>query len=472
MIYILIKKGSDLMDGEVISFGIFSLIPAIVILAFALITKRTFEALFIGSAVGLIMYYKQGFFIPLVNMVQSVIADEVWIFVAFALFGFFVALLEKSKGTIGFANFLSRWANTQKKTLIASWILGIIVFLDDFLNILTVSSAMRNLADRHKTPREYFAYLLDSTGAPVCVLIPLSTWAIFYADLAQTEFDKAGITEFGSGMAAYIHSIPFMFYSWLAVFMVPALALGIIPKVGAMKKAFKRVETTGQLWSDSSASLNIHNETEESENSVTPKARNFIVPLVAIIIAMLIFNDMVAALLITLAIMFVMYIPTKVISFGEFCEALPKGISNMLPVMIILVGCYMVRDTMNLIQMPQYVVEAVVPFCSAPLLPAITFIVVALLAFVTGSSWGVPAIAVPILMPLAFASGANPFLVLGGLVAGASFGSHACFYADATVLSSQASSINNLDHAISQIPYALMCAGGAVALYLIFGFVL
>lgn len=459
------------MSGTV-DFGIFCLIPAIVILVFALATKRTFEALFLGSLVSLIMYYKEDFFFPLVDLVQTVISDEIWIFVAFALFGFFVVLLEKSKGTIGFANLLSRWANTQKKTLVASWVLGIVVFLDDFLNILTVSSAMRTLSDRHKTPREMFAYLLDSTGAPVCILIPLSTWAIFYADLAQTEFDKAGITAYGSGMSAYIGAIPFMFYAWITVLMVPALAIGIMPKIGPMKKAFRRVESTGKLWSDASDQFNseeIKNVDGDSDSKA--KARNFIIPLIAVIIAMLITNDMVASLLITIAVMFIMYIPTKTITFGDFCEALPKGISNMLPVMIILVGCYMVRDTMNLIQMPQYVVEAAVPFCSAPLLPAITFVVVCVLAFVTGSSWGVPAIAVPILMPLAFASGANPLMVLGALVAGAAFGSHACFYADATVLSSQASGINNLDHALTQIPYALIAAGLAIVLYLITGFI-
>lgn len=454
-------------------FGVLCLLPAVVILAFALITKRTFEALFIGSIVGLIMYYKQGFFGPTVTMVQTVISDEVWIFVAFALFGFFVVLLEQSKGTLGFANLLVKWANSQKKTMVASWILGIVVFLDDFLNILTVSSAMRDLSDRHKTPREFFAYLLDSTGAPVCVLIPLSTWAIFYADLAQTEFDTAGITAYGSGMSAYIHSIPFMFYSWIAVIMVPLVALKIIPLFGPMKKAFNRVEENGRLWSEESDKYNVAAavEAEAEQSAVAPKARNFIVPLVVVIVAMLLTNDMVSSLLITFAVMFLMYIPTKTITFEQFCEALPKGVSNMLPVMIILVGCYMVRDTMNLIEMPQYVVNAVVPYCNAELLPAITFLVVALLAFVTGSSWGVPAIAVPILMPLAFASGANPLIVLGALVAGASFGSHACFYADATVLSSQACKISNLDHAITQIPYALTAAAGAVILYLIAGFV-
>lgn len=263
-----------------------------------------------------------------------------------------------------------------------------------------------------------------------------------------------------------------MFYAWITVLMVPALAIGIMPKIGPMKKAFRRVESTGKLWSDASDQFNseeIKNVDGDSDSKA--KARNFIIPLIAVIIAMLITNDMVASLLITIAVMFIMYIPTKTITFGDFCEALPKGVSNMLPVMIILVGCYMVRDTMNLIQMPQYVVEAAVPFCSAPLLPAITFVVVCVLAFVTGSSWGVPAIAVPILMPLAFASGANPLMVLGALVAGAAFGSHACFYADATVLSSQASGINNLDHALTQIPYALIAAGLAIVLYLITGFI-
>ena len=458
---------------ETASFGIICLLPVLVILVFALITKRTFGALFLGSICAMIIYYKTAFFTPTVELIQSVIADEIWIFVAFALFGYFVVLLERSKGTIGFANFLSRWANTQKKTLVAAWILGIVVFLDDFLNILTVSSAMRPLADKYKTPRELFAYLLDSTGAPVCVLIPLSTWAIFYADLAAGEFEKAGVDTYSSGMDAYIHSIPFMFYSWVAVFMVPAVCIGIVPKIGPMKKAFQRVQETGQLWSDDSARLNLINATEEDvESASTPKMRNFLIPLIVVIIAMLITEDMVSSLLITLLVMFIMYIPTKAMTFADFCESLPIGITNMLAVMIILVGCYMVRDSMNLIQMPQFVVNAVVPYCTPKLLPAITFLVVAFMSFVTGSSWGVPAIAVPILMPLAFASGTSPILVLGALVGAASFGSHACFYADATVLSAQASKITNMDHALTQIPYAVLSAAIATILYLIVGVIM
>ena len=455
---------------ETIGLGVWSLLPPIVILVFALTTKRTFEALFLGSLVSYLMYYKLDFFWPFVEIIQYVIADEIWIFVAFALFGFFVVLLEKSRATIGFANLLQHWANNQKKALVATWGLGIIVFMDDFLNILTVSAAMKKLLDKYKTPREMLAYVLDSTGAPVCVLIPLSTWAIFYAGLADIEFSSAGITEYGSGMAAYISSIPFMFYSWIAVIMVPLVSIGVIPKIGAMKKAFNRVEENGRLWSEESDKLNLI-ETDDDVHSVEPKVRNFIVPLAVVIVGMLVTEDMVASLLIGIAVMFIMYIPTKVMTFEDFCEALPRGISNMLPVIIILVGCYMIRESMYLIEMPQYVVNLVLPYCNADLLPAITFLLVAVLSFVTGSSWGVPAITVPILMPLAFATGANPIIVLGSLVTASSFGSHACFYADATVLASQASQINNLEHCLTQIPYVLMAATGAFVLFLITGIV-
>ena len=459
---------------ETIGLGIWSLLPPVVIVIFALKTRKTFEALFIGTLVSYVMFYKLAFFWPLVEVIQFVIADEIWIFVAFALFGFFVVLLERSEATTGFANLLARWADTQKKALIATWVLGIIVFMDDFLNILTVSAAMKKLLDKLKTPREMLAYVLDSTGAPICVLIPLSTWAIFYAGLGGIELADAGVTEYGSGMSAYISAIPFMFYSWVAVIMVPLVSLGIMPKIGPMKKAFERVDLNGRLWSEASDK---HNRDEvvveklEGQKEIKPRIVNFVIPLGVVIVAMLMTEDMVASLLIGVAVMFLMYVPTKTMSFDVFCDSLPRGINNMLPVIIILVGCYTIREAMYLIEMPQYVIELVLPYCNATFLPMIAFFVVAILSFVTGSSWGVPAITVPILLPLAFATDANFPLVFGAVVTAASFGSHACFYADSTVLASQASQIDNIEHCVTQLPYVLISAGIAGLLFLIAGFI-
>lgn len=132
-------------------------------------------------------------------------SDNMWMILVFGLLGGFTFLLQRSRGALGFGKILRKFANSEKKTLMIGWVLGIIVFMDDYLNILTVSASLRETCDKYKSPREMLAYVIDSTGAPVCVLIPLSTWAVFYAGVVG---DEAGMAAYGSGMDIYVQSLP------------------------------------------------------------------------------------------------------------------------------------------------------------------------------------------------------------------------------------------------------------------------
>ena len=457
------------MDTAV-NYGLLTLLPPIVVIIVALWTKKTFEALILGAALGYVIAYGKGFFGPFVEGLQTTIADDIWMFVTLGLFGSLVFVLQKSKGTYGFAKLVQKLANTREKSLLASWVLGIIIFMDDYLNILTISASMRDVTDKHKTPREMMAYIIDSTGAPVCVLIPISTWAVFYGGVIA---EQEGMAAYGSSIDIYIQSIPFIFYGWTAVIVVPLVILGVIPLMFGMKKAYQRVETTGRVYSEASDKYNVGRDSlaELKEGEVKGNIWNFLVPL-AVVVAVTIYTaDMLVGLIIAILVALLMYLPTKTMTFTVFSEQFAAGFAYMIPMLFILAGAFFIKGAMDLIGLPQYVINAVLPYMNAALFPAITFVVVSTLSFVTGSNWGIPALTVPILIPLALAGGANPILVFAGIVSGGTFGSHACFYSDATVLTSQSCGIENLEHAFTQIPYALISAGLALILFLISGFV-
>lgn len=453
-----------------VNYGILTLLPPIVVIVFALATRKTFEALLIGAVLGYIIANGTGFFGPFVDGLLGVVADDVWMFVTLGLFGSLVALLHKSRGTFGFANMIQSIASTRKKSLLASWILGILVFMDDYLNILTVSAAMRDVCDRHKTPREMLAYVIDSTGAPVCVLIPISTWAIFYGGVVA---DQAGMEAYGSGMSIYLQSIPFIFYGWTAIIVVPLVIVGVIPLMFGMKKAYQRVETSGRIYSEISDKYNDDAEIQKQlgEGEIKGNVWNFLVPLIVVVGVTIYTEDMLVGLIVSIVVALIMYLPTKVMTFSQFSENLASGFASMIPMLFILAGAFLIKQSMDGIGLPQYVINGVLPYMNAQLFPAITFVVVAALSFVTGSNWGIPALTVPILIPLALAGGAHPIITFAAIVSGGTFGSHACFYSDATVLTSQSCGIENLEHAFTQIPYAIISAVIAIILFLVSGFV-
>lgn len=457
------------------SFGILTLIPPIVIIVFALVTKRTFEALLIGAMVGFLMTDKWNVIGATIDGFSQVVSEQAWMILVFGLLGGFTFLLQRSRGALGFGKILRKFANSEKKTLVIGWILGIIVFMDDYLNILTVSASLRDTCDRHKTPREMLAYVIDSTGAPVCVLIPLSTWAVFYASTVAAE---PGMEAYGSPMDIYVQSLPFILYGWVAVIVVLLAILGIVPKMFGMKKAYQRVAETGRVYSEKSDKYNQgiteFDKLMESEGMDGDEKDGsiwfFLVPLAVVLGVSIYTGDVLIGLAFSLVVMAIMYLPTKALSFGGFCEGFASGFASMVPMMFITIGALTVQVSMDGIGLPDYVINVVLPYMNADLFPAITFLVVAALSFITGSNWGIPALTIPILIPLAFAGGVNPLIVFGAIVSGGTFGSHICFYSDATVLTSQASGIDNLEHAFTQFPYGILSALIALIGFIICGF--
>jgi Na+/H+ antiporter NhaC len=326
---------------------------------------------------------------------------------------------------------------------------------------------MRKVTDNHKVPREFLAYVINSTGAAVCVLIPFSTWAAFMAG----QLDANGVTVAGSATAAFIKIIPYVFYGWMAVLIVPLFSLKIIPLFGPMKKAVKRAEETGEVFPESTRDKKEEFDAVETSFKGKPKVLNFLVPMATLAVITVITQDMLLGVFISIAICFVLFIPQKLMGFGEFFDSVLNGFKDMLLVLWIIVAAFFLQKANEGLGLTPFVIEAVEPILNARLLPVASFIIIGFLAFATGSFWGVAAIAFPIIIPLATAMDVNVYLVCGAIVSAAALGSHTCFYGDAVTLSCASSQIQNSDYAKTSIPIIAVPFALAVILYLVFGFI-
>ena len=453
-------------------YGILSLLPILIVLVLALATKRTLEPLIVGTITAYIIINGPGFATGWMEAFFTVASDRdhQWVFMVCCLFGSLITLLGASHGTLGFSKMLGKLCRGPKSTLIVTWIMGILIFVDDYLNIMTLSTCMKKLTDRHKIPRETLSYIIDSTGAPVCAILPFSTWAIFFSGLF---FAEEGVPELGYGSAidTFIHVIPYAFYALSAVIIVPLFCMGLLPKLGKMKTAYKRVEENGQVYSADSEELNLE-EDEDSAPDVKGSLVDFLAPVGILIFLAITTGELFLAVAAGIATCFALYIPRKKLSITRFCDLAMHGFCNMIPTVAIIYFAFVMQEAMSDLGMAEYVISVVTPYMSAALFPVITFLIVAILNFSTGSCWGIPAIVTPIMMPLAFTLGANPMLTMGAIVSGAVLGSHACFYSDATVLTSSCCKLQNMDHALSQMPYALMAALVSSGGYLAGGFIL
>ncbi|MFT6274229.1 MAG: Na+/H+ antiporter NhaC [Halioglobus sp.] len=447
-------------------YGAISLIPTAVVLALAIWTHRTVESVIAGSIVAFLITSQGQFLSSLSEAALTVMRDDDtgWVLLVCGLYGCFIALLVKGGGAQAFGRLVSRHVNSKRESLLWTWALGLVIFLDDYLNSLTVSSSMKRVTDEHRTSREMLSYVVDSTAAPICLIIPISTWAVYFAGLLE----KNGIAEQGQGIQIFIQAIPYMFYPLLAVLIVPLVVIGIIPLVGRLKLAEQRAELTGQVIPPGSEHIDIEGDVAEVAEGDNGGSVLFFLPLASLIFFTVWFEidvlmGVMAGILTTLLQYFLMGVLRPV----EMFDTMMDGLKTMIPVLTILVSVFIFVEANNAIGMSSYVISSVSPYMSAWSLPVLTFMCMAFISFTTGSNWGVIAIAIPVVFPLAQEIGVSVPVMAGALFSASGFGSHACFYSDSTVLSAQGSGCAPYDHAVSQFPYALLAAGLSAIGYLI-----
>lgn len=456
-------------EEQLMEYGALTLLPIIFIIVMAVLTRKSFESLLAGSVLACIIMHGSGFFLPWVNTLVAAISDpeNQSVILICGLFGSLIALLRESRGTGGFIRIGEKLCRSERGALLGTFILGIVIFVDDYLNMLTVGLCMRDICDRKKVPREALAYLLDSTGTPVCVLIPFSTWTAFYISLFMREEAIVNMN-FSSGLSMYISTIPFIFYSIITVIMVFLFAMGWMPKIGLMKKAYERTRATGMTYSEESRKYNDKEETGEKDGQLI----DFVIPMAVLIGVTVVTEDILSAVILTLFLCLILYVPRKRLTFTKWGELLISGYCEMMPTLAILVGAFTVARCCSDMQLPEYVISLVRPYVTPATYPMIIFLVVSILTFSTSSTWGISTIVIPIIIPLGAVVGANMILTMAAILSGSTFGSHACFYSDATVLASAGAKIENMEHAFSQMPYAFIGAGLTCVCLLISGYVM
>ncbi|MGB0865129.1 MAG: Na+/H+ antiporter NhaC family protein [Granulosicoccaceae bacterium] len=449
---------------EIGQYGWLSLLPTLVVVAMALYTKRTIESLFVGMLVGVLMTSSISEFVPVLGgiFLDVFLNDTVaWIFIACGLMGSMIALVTMSGGAEAFGRWISKRVSSRSGTLFSTMGLGLLIFIDDYLNALTIGSSMRRATDRQNVPREFLAYVVDSTAAPVCIILPFSTWAVFFSGLLE-ENQVAAV---GSGIDLFIQSIPYMFYAWICLAVVVLAILGLIPALGAMKVAETRTRETGKLYADEDKALNLQDAREPAETGMW----NFFVPIAALIgftwfFGVDILSGALAAIFLTIAL----YLAQRLMTLPRMFDAVLSGFVGMVAPLGTLFCGFMLAEVNDKLGTTQYVIEAASGMMTAQLLPVVVFLCMAGLAFATASFWGIFVVGMPIVFPLAQAVGADIPVVVGALISASAFGSHACFYGDSTVLSAKACGVSPMNHALTQLPYTLIAAAlTAVVFYII-----
>ena len=450
-----------------LNLGLVAIIITLLIIVGAVVTRRCVECMIAGSMVAAVFLYGKGFLTGWSQSLQDMLAENVWVMLVCLLFGGLISLLTDSKGSFGFSKYISKLCNTQRKTLLTTFIMGILIFVDDYLNVLSIGTCMKKISDKQKLPRETLAYLLDSTGAPVCVLLPFSTWAVFYASLffEQDSVKALGVT---SAMGAYIKAIPFLFYPIITLIIVFLFVMGWMPKLGPMKKAYQRVQETGKVYSDASRKYNHEDPGQDDDGNIW----NFLIPRGVLVAVAVISGDILNAVILALIVCFIMYVPRKILTVDAFLSSMIRGFGDMLPTLTMLLVTFVLKDLSGEMGMTEYIIQLAEPFLFASVFPAMVFILGAVLAFTTGSDWGMSSIITPIVFPLGAALGANPVLIMAAVISGGTFGSHACFYSDATLLAAQSSGVDSMEHALTQIPYVIIASILSIICFAVVGFVL
>ena len=444
-------------------YGIVSLLPTVLVLALAIKTRRTLESVGAGAIFAFLIMDGLGFVETLAEVSLSVLRDEdiAWIILVCALYGVFIALLVRSGGSKAFGRLLLARLQNKRQSLLTTWALGLVIFLDDYLNSLTVGATMKTVTDRFKTSRAMLAYVVDSTAAPLCLLIPISSWGAYFAGLLE----KNAVAADGQGLNLFIESLPYMFYPIIAVLVVPLVIIGVIPRLGAMAKAEALAEETGELGISEDPS----NEMECGSGG----AGTFFIPIAALLYFTIfpvfsvspsvdLLRGVIAGIIVTLAY----YASLRIMPLSELFNTCTNGIKIMVPVLAMLLALFVFVEANDRIGLTDFVIQAVKPYMTATMLPVIVFVTMSAVSFATGSNWGVIAIAMPVAFPLAQAYDVSIPLVIGALLSASGFGSHACFYSDSTVLSAQGAGCNTYQHAVTQLPYALIAAGIAAAGFL------
>ncbi|MDR2713081.1 MAG: Na+/H+ antiporter NhaC family protein [Clostridiales bacterium] len=464
---------------------IWALVAPVVAIALALITKEVYSSLFVGILIGALFnagfnltgawvtMFKDGFIASLSD------SWNMGILIFLVIIGVIVVLINKAGGSIAYGEWAAKRIKSRRGAMLSVFVLGLLIFIDDYFNCLTVGNVMRPVTDTHKISRAKLAYLVDATAAPVCMIAPISSWAAAVA----------GVAGF-AGLTLFVRAIPYNFYSLLTFVMIIGL-IALNFDFGPMKRHEKNAQENGDLFTTGDRPY-----TDASEQAISSKGKviDLVVPIIVLIIACIsgmvytggffegvnfieAFADCDASLglplgsFLALLFTFIYFLCRRVLSFKQCMEALPAGFAAMVPAILILTFAWTLSAMTGMLGADVYVAGLIEGSAAGfvSFLPVIIFIIAAFLSFATGTSWGTFGILIPIIVGVFTAS--DPLLVLSisACLAGAIFGDHCSPISDTTIMSSTGAQYNHINHVSTQLPYAITVAALSIISYVIAG---
>ena len=462
-----------------------ALLPPIIAIGLALITKEVYSSLAIGIVVGGLMYANFDV-LKAMDAITSdglitAVSDTAGIFIFLVELGIIVALINKAGGSRAFGTWAAKHIKTRTGAMLATFVLGVLIFIDDYFNCLTVGSVMRPVTDGHKVSRAKLAYLIDATAAPVCMIAPVSSWAAAVASYAED----------GQGLKLFITAIPYNFYSLLTfVFIIAICVMGF--DYGSMAMHEYNAQYKDDLYTTGER---VDKELENEGVNPNGKVIDLILPVLVLIgvsVFALVYNGGIldgvsfvdafgdtdatvglpwaGAIALVFTIIYLML--RRIVTFKEAMEQVPKGFFAMVPPILILTFATALKNMTTLLG-AKYFVAYMMNGAAAYLqnfLPAIIFLVACLLAFATGTSWGTFGILIPIVLSI-FPSGELQVIGISACLAGAVCGDHCSPISDTTIMSSAGAQCNHINHVSTQLPYAITVAAVSFVSFIVAGFV-
>ena len=468
---------------------IWALLPPLVAIVLALITKEVYSSLFVGIVVGALLYSGFKFEGTVTQIFEGgiikVLSDSynVGILIFLVILGSVVCMMNKAGGSAAFGRWASKKIHTRVGAELAAIILGILIFIDDYFNCLTVGSVMRPVTDRHHVSRAKFAYLIDATAAPVCIIAPISSWAAAVS----------GFVEGQDGLAIFVRTIPYNFYAILTIVMMVGMVL-MKTEFGAMR-THEINALNGDLYTTSARPY--ENATDDETPNPRGKVIDIVIPIVMLVICCVISmiytggffsgTDFVTAFsqsdastglamgsAFGLVFAIIFYMIRRVVNFRDCMGCIPEGFKAMVPAIMILTFAWTLKAMTDSLGAAVFVEEAMRSVAGGieVILPAIIFLVGCGLAFATGTSWGTFGILIPIVVAVFEKSSPEMMIIsMSACMAGAVCGDHCSPISDTTIMASAGAQCDHVTHVSTQLPYAIVAAAVSFVTYIVAGFV-
>ena len=468
---------------------IWALLPPLVAIVLALITKEVYSSLFVGIVVGALIYSGFKFEGTVTQIFEGgiikVLSDSynVGILIFLVILGSVVCMMNKAGGSAAFGRWASKKIHTRVGAELAAIVLGILIFIDDYFNCLTVGSVMRPVTDRHHVSRAKFAYLIDATAAPVCIIAPISSWAAAVS----------GFVEGQDGLAIFVRTIPYNFYAILTIVMMVGMVL-MKTEFGAMK-THEINALNGDLYTTSARPY--ENATDDETPNPRGKVIDLVIPIVVLVICCVIsmiytggffsgtdfvtaFSQSDASVGLAMGSAFglvfaiIFYMIRRVVNFRDCMGCIPEGFKAMVPAIMILTFAWTLKAMTDSLGAAVFVEEAMRSVAGGieVILPAIIFLVGCGLAFATGTSWGTFGILIPIVVAVFEKSSPEMMIIsMSACMAGAVCGDHCSPISDTTIMASAGAQCDHVTHVSTQLPYAILAAAVSFVTYIVAGFV-